>query len=250
MRETECHEIRDRHSGRLCGRTAGDARGQNAAGGGAEPGHGRDCQRGRGGAGHQCARAPARRLRRGDDELVGLRPDEQLHGPAPLEAAAQGIDLGPTTGRSAAIWSRSRTRSCAISRPATSRPTRRDSCLPTLQQELAARSVGVSCWGQLPQPAALSRWPAASAVQCRDAHHAAARLDRQSRGGRFPSRAGQRSAVRSDESHRRSLRLTSGQRGAAGGGQVARHQCVAVGAWQETLPARRSPQVYGQTGGR
>ncbi len=181
----------------MCRRTAGRFGGQDAAAGGSTAGHGCGrCGR-RGGPGQQ----RAGHLPAGSDvatmSLLGYDPTANFTGRAPLEAAAQGIELGPHDW---AIRCNLVTIEDQIMRDFTA------DHISTAEAAAVAADGAASCGtavpgsssrGQLSQPAAVSRPSACTAVQRRNADNATARPDRPERAGRFPTRTGQRSAQRS-----------------------------------------------------
>ena len=156
------HEIRDRHPRRRCRRAAGVARRQDAARGGAHAEHGSRRRR------WASWRGPATRRRAlpagseiGNLSLLGYNPFENFTGRAPLEAAAQGIELGPDDW---AIRCNLVTVEDQVMRDFTAdHITHRGSArelLATAQEQLPAteyRGAAVRARRQLSQPADLSR---------------------------------------------------------------------------------------------
>ena len=126
--------------------------------------------------------------------LFGYDPIEYFTGRAPLEAAAQGIELGPDDWAircNLVTIENQMMRSFTADHISTDEATE---LLKTCQEQLGTRLSGVRSRRELSQSADLSRGEAGAAVHARHAGHAAARFDRQIGGGRFSSRSGQRLA--------------------------------------------------------
>ena len=134
--------------------------------------------------------------------LLGYNPLEHFTGRAPLEAAAQGIELGPDD------WA-VRCNLVTDRRPGDEELHRRPHLLGrggrTDQDgpgKARRRAAPVLSGRELSEPAGLSRRGPAGAVLARHPHHAAPRPDRQVGAGRLSPRAGQRSAEPPDERER------------------------------------------------
>ncbi len=148
--------------------------------------------------------------------LLGYNPHELFHRPGAAGSRRAGHRAGPERlGRSAAIWSRSKTRRCATSRPTTSRPRRPPSCWPRCKSSCGGDAAASSCPGVSYRNLLIYRGgDRPAAVHGRHASHAAARPDRQVGARRLSARAGQRLAESTDERQRGAFRRSSGERGA------------------------------------
>ena len=165
--------------------------------------------------------------------LLGYNPLEHFTGRAPLEAAAQGIELGPDDW---AVRCNLVTIEDQVMRDLHGRAhlhaPRRPQLLQAAQEKLGSDAAAVLSRRELSQPAGLSRRGPAGPVFARHPHHAAARPDRQVGAGRLSPRAGQRSVEPIDERQRGRVRRSSGERRPARGGQAAGHERLAVGPGQ------------------
>ncbi len=120
--------------------------------------------------------------------LLGYDPTANFTGRAPLEAAAQGIALGP---RDWAIRCNLVTIEDQLMRDFTAghiSTAEARQLLHDVQQAVGERSLGISRRSQLPESAPVPRRRAYRAVQRGNAHDTAARLDGQERRGRFSPR--------------------------------------------------------------
>ncbi len=131
----ERDEVRDHHSRRLCRRAAGVAGRQDAARRRPDT-PAMDAIAAAGVVGR--ANNVPSHLPAGSDvanlSLLGLRPGRPIS-PAALrwKPPPRASNSGRTTGPFAAIWSRSKTRSCVTLPPVTSRPRKHASCSRSLQ---------------------------------------------------------------------------------------------------------------------
>ena len=185
---------------------------------------------GRGGPGQPRARRPAGRLGRGQPQPAWATTRcEHFTGRAPLEAAAQGIQLGPEDW---AVRCNLVTVEDQVMRDFTAGHISTDEAtalLATVQEKLGSERFAVLSRRQLSQFAALSRSGPALALFPRYANHAAPRSDRQVGARRLSPRAGQRPAQPIDERQRGGVRRSSGERRAASAGQAAGHERLALG---------------------
>ncbi len=125
--------------------------------------------------------------------LLGYDPVAHFTGRAPLEAAAQGIELGPADW---AIRCNLVTVQDQVMRDFTAdhiSTAEARQLLDDAQQIAGAGPLAIPRGRQLSQLVALSRTTATGAVYQRNPHHAAARLDRQVGGRRLSPRSRQRS---------------------------------------------------------
>ena len=134
--------------------------------------------------------------------LLGYNPLEHFTGRAPLEAAAQGIELGPDDW---AIRCNLVTIEDQVMKSFTAghiSTAEAAELLNAAQEKLGSDRASVLSGRELSQPAGLSRRGPAGALLARHPHHAAARPDRQVGAGRLSPRAGQRPAEPPDERER------------------------------------------------
>ena len=160
--------------------------------------------------------------------LLGYNPLEHFTGRAPLEAAAQGIALGPDDW---AVRCNLVTIEDQVMRDFTAGHISTEEAaalLATLQEKLGSEQLqfypGVSYRNLL-----VFRGRRAGPVLARHPHHAAARPHRSVGAGRISPRAGQRSAQPVDERERGAVCRASGEHRPTQAGQAAGHEHLALG---------------------
>ena len=181
--------------------------------------------------------------------LLGYNPLEHFTGRAPLEAAAQGIELGPDDWavRCNLVTIEDQADARLHRRAYLDRGSRR--AAGDGASETGQRPLAVPSGRQLPQPvgasaAAGSRPPFSPDTRTTPPHDL---LD-QAGAGRLSARAGQRSADAVDERKRGAAGRASGERRPAPEGQAAGHQHLALGAGKRAAADALRPAATATAG--